>query len=173
MEEKYSVGEFERRFLLRSVPAKASRPRHITDHYVDGTRLRLRLVTESNGTESWKLGHKRREEQHDPTAIRHTSLYLDADEFAVVSTLPGRRLTKTRWTMAVGDSSCAVDEFTGDLDGLIMLEADLRDRHKLHAFTPPPWAGPEVTRDETFTGGQLAGRQLSDLAKHIAELLDT
>lgn len=38
-----------------------------------------------------------------------------------------------------------------------MVKADLA------GFVPPEWAGREVTRDERFTGGHLAGRSIVDL----------
>ncbi|MGI9612356.1 MAG: hypothetical protein ACR2QO_05580 [Acidimicrobiales bacterium] len=170
---KYAVGEHERRFLLDEIPAGATNPRHITDHYVDGTRLRLRAVRDgarSTGAVDLKLGHKRRIVADDPTAILHTSMYLDAAEFDVLATLPGRRLVKTRWSVPVGPDadpsspSGSVNVFEEDLAGLILLEVDLGSQALLEAFTPPSWVGPEVTADEAFTGGALAGASFADIA---------
>lgn len=164
VKEKYSVGEFERRFLLDAIPPGASNPRHIVDLYIDGTRLRLRSV-EADGVETdRKLGHKRRLVEADPTAIMHTSLYLDESEYAVLSGLSAKRLAKTRWAVEVDGTACSVNVFEEDLNGLILLEADLGDPALLDGFVPPSWAGPEVTRDERFTGGRLAGQSFADIS---------
>lgn len=168
--DKYSVGEYERRFLLDTVPSDAMSPRPIVDHYVDDTRLRLRTVGRSNGPDTHKLGHKRRVDNDDPTAILHTSLYLTEAEYGVLARLPGRRLAKTRWKVDLDGQAAAVDVFAEGLAGLVILEVDLGDPAGLAAFTPPPWAGPEITHDEAFTGGQLAGGTFVDLAAAIAAI---
>jgi len=156
--EKYSIGEYERRFLLTGIPAGVSDRHRIADRYLEGTRLRLRLVATREGdVVQRKLGHKRRIAANDPTAVWHTSLYLDDAEYALLAALPGRTLTKTRWSIDVDGQPAAVDVFEDDLSGLIMIEVDLGDPDKLGSFDPPVWAGAEVTNDEAFTGGALAG----------------
>lgn len=177
VKEKYSVAECERRFLLDGVPSGVTNPRRIVDHYIDNTRLRIRLVESTVGEPEGddapdidrKLGHKRRVVADDPTTIMCTSLYLDQAEFEVVSTLPGRRLVKTRWTVDAGAGvTGAVDVFDESLTGLVVLEVDLGDESALAAFAAPPWCGPEITHVEAFTGGELAGRSFDDLAEHLA-----
>lgn len=164
MTEKYAVAECERRFLLSEIPPAASNPRVISDLYVDGTRLRVRLVAAEDGEAlERKLGHKRRLNPGDPTYIWHTSLYLDEPEYEVLSSLPGRALTKTRWSIHVGDRLGAVDAFEGALAGLLMLEVDLGDVQDFEGFHPPDWVGEEVTYDERFTGGALAGLTSAEL----------
>jgi CYTH domain-containing protein len=154
--EKYAVAECERRFLLDAVPVEASNPRRISDVYIDGTRLRVRSLATPDGVVlERKLGHKRREGP-DPTLLWHTSLYLDEAEYELLSSLPGRALAKTRWTIQLEDRLGSVDVYAGALAGLLMLEVDLGDRAQLDAFEPPEWAGKEVTYDGTFTGGSLA-----------------
>jgi CYTH domain-containing protein len=165
---KYAVGEYERRFLLDAVPPGVANPRRIVDRYIESTRLRLRTVHHPDGAIEHKLGHKRRPVATDPTVILHTSLYLDDEEHAVMAALPARDLHKTRWAIDLGAGTGSVNVFDAPLTGLILLEVDLDDPDRLTAFEPPSWAGPEVTRDEAFTGGALAGRTMDDLAPSLA-----
>ncbi len=166
--DKYATGEFERRFLLSETPAGVEHPKRIVDHYVDGTRLRVRSVSEqATSTPQRKLGHKRRLTEDDPTAVMHTSLYLNEAEFEVLVALPGRRLVKTRWSLTLGDHAFCVDVFEEDLTGLIVLEVDLGDPETLKTFAPPAWAGPEITHIEDLTGGGLAGKTYQDIVNHI------
>jgi CYTH domain-containing protein len=168
--ERYTVIELERRFLLDAVPPGASDPRHVVDHYLDGTRLRLRLVAGLHGESlERKLGHKRRVDDADPRQVRHTSLYLDDAEYTTIAVLPRRSLRKTRWLVDVdGSIGAAVDVFEGPLTGLIMLEVDLGDLVAMESFAPPPWAGPEVSLDGAFSGGALAGHTADDLERALA-----
>ena len=50
---KYAQIESERKFLLRGVPAGAREVSTILDRYLDGSRLRLRLVTRADGSTGW------------------------------------------------------------------------------------------------------------------------
>lgn len=168
VKEKYSVGEFERRFLVGEIPPGVTNPRHIVDLYIENTRLRLRSVDQPGLETDWKLGHKRRLVEADPTEIQHTSLYLNENEFRVLAALSMKRLAKTRWAVAIGGRDCSVDVFEGSLAGLICLEVDVGDSSLLDEFVPPLWAGPEVTWDEAFTGGELAGKSFSDLGDALA-----
>ncbi len=169
VEEKYAVGEYERRFLLDRIPDDVADPRTIVDEYITDTRLRLRTVHwPDTDQRDQKLGHKRRLVESDPTGIMCTSLYLDDDEITVLATLPSRRLVKTRWRLTLGEVAASIDVFEESLEGLIMLEVDLGGPDLLAMFTPPDWVGPEVTHDEHFTGGELAGVSFQDLAPHIS-----
>ncbi|MCH7790613.1 MAG: hypothetical protein IH940_14415 [Acidobacteria bacterium] len=165
VKNKYSVGEFERRFLLSELPSGSVDPRKIIDHYIDGTRLRLRTVKSSDrGEIEHKLSHKRRLNVDDPTAIMCTSLYLDNEELARLSELPSHRLVKTRWRLDLGEIYGAIDVFEESMEGLIMLEVDLGSQAELGRFVPPDWVGPELSHIEAFTGGALAGKSFADLA---------
>ena len=169
---KYSAGEYERRFLLQEIPPGAANPRRIHDRYLTGTRLRLRLTENPDGQLlERKLGHKRRVADDDPTAVMHTSLYLDRGEFELLAALPGRDLVKVRWAVDLDGEAGSVDVFEGDLLGLVMLEVDLKSATRLTGFSPPAWAGPEVTQDEAFTGGVLSMLLPADLDQAVTRLV--
>ena len=158
---EYARGEFERRFLLDQLPTGVplGPARHLDDRYITGTRLRLRLVRDDDGfVVQRKLGDKRRVDENDPSAVMHTSIYLDSAEYDVLATLPADTLSKTRRAVELDGVGWAVDEFHGRSAGLIMLEVELRSAQALQAVRPPPWAGREVTGDDAFSGGRLAAR---------------
>lgn len=161
---KYSVIELERRFLLSELPPGLSKPRRIHDLYIDGTRLRLRTVEDLDGfVLQRKLGHKRRAEEANPSIVNHTSLYLNETEFETLSSLPGRSLVKVRWIVEANGRRAAVDVFEGELQGLSMLEVDFDTYEEMAAFTPPSWAGDEVSRHDGFSGGVLSALGSTDL----------
>src|SRR5690349_11823117 len=95
---KYAVVEREHRYVVLTAPAPslAVRTLHIDDRYLHGTRLRLRRVEEDGEPDVLKLGQKVRFDAHDPSALAHTTLYLDEGEYHTLVALPADRLRKTR-----------------------------------------------------------------------------
>ena len=158
---KYAKVERERRWLLDGLPPFPDEARQvrIVDRYLHGTRLRLREVTETDGTVVRKLGHKVRLGD-DAREVACTSLYLDDAEWAALSALPGDVLTKLRVFVPHGEHTVALDVFEAPYDGLVLAEIDRGDRP---AVARTLLAGRyevvrEVTDDEAFTGAALARR---------------
>ena len=78
---RYAHLERERRFLLPSASsadqlASGARVLTIEDHYLRGTRLRLRTVHEGGSAPVRKLGQKVRPDENHPSTVEHTTLYL-------------------------------------------------------------------------------------------------
>ena len=158
---KYAKVERERRWLLDGLPPfpDDARQVRIVDRYLHGTRLRLREMTETDGTVVRKLGHKVRLGD-DAREVACTSLSLDDAEWAALGALPGDGLSKLRVFVPHGEHIVALDVFEAPYDGLVLAEVDSGDR---------PAGGPdtladryhvvrEVTDDEAFTGVALARR---------------
>ena len=162
---KYAVREAERKFLLAGVPEGLPPGRLIEDTYLPGTRLRLRRVTEPDGTIVRKLGQKVR--SGGPESLWHTTMYLDENEWAELCRT-GAPLRKRRHL--VGDPAVAVDVFEGDLDGLVLAEVDRGDGpDDPDLITRLVDLGldvvDEVGGDETWTGAALAFSGRPDLRR--------
>jgi CYTH domain-containing protein len=117
---KYAVVERECRFLVAEVPGGVVEIRQIVDHYLDGTRLRLREVIDTDGRVTRKLGHKVRLTA-GPSEVACTSLYLDDREWELLRALPSRTLRKTRYIIERDGIRLAVDELD---DGTLVAEID-------------------------------------------------
>jgi CYTH domain-containing protein len=160
---KYAWIERERRWLCSEVPWEhVAASETITDLYVTGTRLRLRdAVPVGSGLPMRRLSRKA---DVDPYVRLITSIYLSPEEFAVMSVLPGRLLRKTRHRLRppAGVAAMSVDVFEGQLQGLIMAEAEFDDMVALAAFPAPEFAIREVTEDSRYTGGSLVLNGLPD-----------
>lgn len=159
--------EIERRFALRTVPdlGRALKVRVIEDRYLDGTTLRLRRMSLADGV---PLVH--RLEQKVPLhatgerAVLHTTMELTADEYRLLGRLPGAELRKTRHRLRESGGSVAVDVFEGRLRGLALCEAEFDDSDAARAFTPPGYAGVEVSDDDRFSGARLVRASRDQLA---------
>lgn len=137
----------------------------IHDRYLDGTRLRLRRMTEQceGAAPVFKLGQKVRPDPASAAVVLHTTMYLTEEEFEILSQLPAVTLEKTRYRFDLGGLRFATDVFHGRHDGLALIEADANDE-------PPPWTGRDVTEDERFTGAGLAMATPDEILQVLAEV---
>lgn len=148
---KYAVVERERRYLVAAVPEGVTTTLDIVDHYLTGTRLRLREVRAPDGTVTRKLGHKVRLGD-GPDEVACTNLYLDDEEWALLSTLPSRPLRKRRHLVQRDGLVVAVDEHD---DGTLVAEIDDGEQP---TDVVPDWLDvvEDVSDDEAWTGAALA-----------------
>jgi CYTH domain-containing protein len=157
---KYAWIERERRWLCTEFPRdRIVRSERITDLYVTETQLRLREAVPLNGGKpKRRLGRKA---DVEPSVRLLTSIYLSDREFELLSTLPGKTLTKIRHHIGkIEGVEVSVDEFAGDLAGLVMAEAEFESKEALSAFPMPKFAFREVTDDLCYTGGRLVANGL-------------
>jgi CYTH domain-containing protein len=154
---EYMSVELERRWLCREVArGQVFRTEAITDLYVTGARLRLREARPTDG--GAPMLRLSRKADVDPHTRLITSIYLPEEEFAILAAaLPGTRIKKFRHRLhSLPGVAMLVDEFQGNLAGLVMAEAEFKTRDLLTAFPNPNFAVREVTDDPRFSGGNLA-----------------
>ncbi len=165
--EKYARIERERRFLLAQFPGNATIVRHrrITDHYIEGTTLRLRAQIYDDGLTTFKLTQKIPGRGTGAKQGFITSIHLTQDEFYVLAQLPASKLTKTRFTVP----PFGIDVFDGRLEGLILAEAEFAFAAAADALTVPPFVAAEVSADDRFTGGQLVRASREDIQSWLSE----
>ncbi|HET6472806.1 MAG TPA: hypothetical protein VFG38_13255 [Pseudomonadales bacterium] len=166
---KYSRVEYERRFLVRGVDwrALAASARSIEDKYLHGTRLRLRVVRDlDSGERTIKLTRK----AASPSPFHRTlnRILLTPAEHRVFDRLAGDRLAKVRRHGVHAGRRYAVDEFDGELAGLMLCEIEAGDLDELMRAIAPPFADIEVTTDPFFDGVNLARTTRSELLAKLA-----
>ncbi|MEZ4595064.1 MAG: hypothetical protein R3D55_28570 [Chloroflexota bacterium] len=159
MAHKYAQFELERRWLLATLPdALRNSPEYqlIEDRYINGTPLRLRRMTDARGAvTALKLTQKYQAPDQTAYATTITNFYLDEASYALLETLPARVLVKRRYKLGNGRFPFSIDQFLGNLTGLILAEIEQPDLTSLHAIPHPTFALREVTEDRRFTGGEL------------------
>lgn len=164
---KYAKIERERRFLLHEFPKTAlvERIRKITDHYIDGTALRLRKMTAEDGPTAYKLTQKIPARDVGAQQGLIVTMYLTEDEHAVLAKLPAHTLRKTRHSVP----PFGIDVFDGALEGLILAEAEFDSAAAADALILPSFVAREVSSDDRFTGFHLARASRQEIKTSLLE----
>jgi CYTH domain-containing protein len=166
-QEKYARVERERRFLPAQFPSNVNvvRNRRIVDHYIEDTTLRIRKQSYNDGLVTFKLTQKIPMRASGSQQGFITSIHLTEGEFHVLTQLPARKLTKTRFSVP----PFGIDVFDGTLQGLILAEAEFDSAETAEAFPVPSFVAAEVSADERFTGGQLVRASRQDMQSWLSE----
>jgi CYTH domain-containing protein len=165
--DKYARIERERRFLLERFPddVKVLGIRHIADRYMEGTALRLREMKQDGGPAIFKLTKKVPSLGAGAQQGFITTIRLTREEFCLFSQLPARTLAKTRYSVP----PFGIDVFKGELEGLILAEAEFESAAAAEALTLPSFSLREVSNDIRFTGGELVRASREDLRDLLRE----
>ncbi|QDV18216.1 hypothetical protein Pan153_28730 [Gimesia panareensis] len=141
---KYSQLEIERRWLVdkRLLPDLALLPvRMITDKYLDSGRLRLRKIAGGDEVQ-YKLCKKygKCSEISEPI----TNLYLSAEEYELLSVLPGKTLVRQRFTYLFQDVPFSINVVVGK-SAFVIVEREFASEAEADVCEPPPFCTEEVS----------------------------
>jgi len=173
---KYTRVEYERRFLVDTDSGWENLvepySKLFEDKYISGTRLRLRVLTDSDtGRRLIKLTKK--SDSRSPYFRTISRILLSPDEHQILDLLDGHRLKKVRYYRNYLDRVFSVDVFEGDLAGLILCETESDDLEDLMSIQPLPIARQEVTEDSFFDGGNLCRVSRQDLMAKLRGFRDS
>jgi CYTH domain-containing protein len=170
-ETQYTRIEYERRFLVspqgdwRSAVEPYSKT--FEDLYLRPGRLRLRILTDSDtGRRLLKLNKKFASDS--PYFQKISRILLSPEEHELFAALPGDRLQKTRHYHLHQGRVFSIDVFAGELEGLVLGEAEADGLEDLLSIQPLAYASHEVTEDLFFTGGNLCRTSRADLLRKLA-----
>jgi CYTH domain-containing protein len=144
---KYALLEIERRWLvdLAKVDLSGAPGRDIEDLYIAGSRLRLRKISGAEET-AFKLSKKYG--KCTPLAEPITNLYLTEREYGLLSSLPGTRTRKRRYTLAGG----SLDVYVAPRAGLAVFEVEFESERAASDFVPPAFVTREITNEPGPSG---------------------
>lgn len=170
---KYARIEAERKFLLNNLPPDFDLNQHyirIVDHYLTGTRLRLRrMESPAGGTLIYKLGQKYKTVFQEPYQTIMTNFYLNESEYRILGQLNGAELIKRRYSYENETHLYSLDIFEGNLTGLILAEIEQQEDLDITLISVPAFAVREVTGDVQFNGARLASMTRETFLKWFSE----
>ena len=155
MYPKYSILEVERRWLaiVDQLPDISTLPRVvITDKYIETSRLRLRVVEQQDGT-IYKLSKKYGKTSDIAEPI--TNIYLDENEYRVLSALPGRILVRERFIYEFKEMRYSINKVSHG-SGPTLIEVEFPSEAEAMSFRAPAFCGREVIGNEVYEAIRFA-----------------
>ena len=154
---KYARPEIERRWLASGLDVRElpGRGYELLDHYLTGTRMRLRkLVDCESGKVTYKLAKKYGAQYEDGVRWEPiVNIYLSAGEYSLFAAFPHFGLRKRRHLLEITEITYGVDILES---GLVMVEAEFPSIGAAREAKPPPFADAEITGNPEYEGARLA-----------------
>jgi adenylate cyclase len=146
--------EIERKFLVSAIPGDPGSGIPILQGYLPltGDDVELRVRRKGDHTVlTVKRGHGLDRGEQE--------LAISAELFEALWPLTeGHRIEKTRYELPHGDLTIELDEFGGELEGLLVAEVEFASLEASEAFAEPDWLGREVTENPAYANRTLAER---------------
>ncbi len=150
--------EIERKFLVSAIPDNPGSGIPILQGYLPLTGADIELRVRRKGDDTVltvKRGHGLDRGEQE--------VAISAEVFETLWPLTaGHRIEKTRYELPQGDLTIELDEFAGELDGLLVAEVEFDSPLASEAFDEPDWLGREVTDDPAYANRSLAERGRPD-----------
>ena len=146
--------EIERKFLVDRLPASFAS--------LTGAVIRQGYLIDAEGGVELRIRQKQARffqtiKAGEGLSRTEIEIELSQDQFQQLwPYTDGRRVSKTRYTLPVGNHTAELDRFDGDLAGLVLVEVEFASVDASREFSPPDWFGADVTEDGRYKNKQLA-----------------
>jgi len=168
-----SLVQFHRLFLIERLPEPLepkSAHLQIFDNYIQGTRLRLRLLRDPMSRNWTRILQQHIFADNDLTETKLAEIHLNESEYSNFEQFEGREIRKNRYFHEFDRVSFTFDVYLGDLWGLNSALVEFQSADEMNAFDPPIFAIFEVTNDPFFLGKNLVGKKFDDVRARVAEI---
>ncbi|MEK7063258.1 MAG: hypothetical protein AAB955_01040 [Patescibacteria group bacterium] len=160
--------ELERTFLARALPdLDGATSREMLDIYLptssDHPILRIRKQGDRH-----EMTKKAPIDDADRSVQLEQTIPLSVNEYAELSTLPGKRVAKTRYYYTEGVHTYEIDVFREALSGLVLIDIEFDTVADKDAFVAPALCLAEVTQEQFLAGGMLCGKSYADIEARLA-----
>ncbi len=156
--------EIERTFLAKYIPPEVLQSKYIDyqDIYIPFSDLHPKLRVRRKGQE-YEITKKVLANSNDASVQQELTIPLSREEYDEFATIHGNRILKRRFFLSVNQKIAEIDVFMGDLAGLVLVEFEFALEQEKDSFAPPDFCLVDVTQEETFAGGKLAGKTYKDI----------
>ena len=161
--------ETERTYLARELPKDiANSPsKLIVDVYYPASAPHPTLRVRQRG-DTYEITKKTQVDAVDASQQTEDTIPISAEEFAALTKNPGKRVAKMRYFYKYQGRVAEIDIFQEDLAGLVEVDFEFTSKDEFAAFTMPDFCLADVTQEEAFAGGVLAGKKYADFAEKLA-----
>ncbi|MBI2888569.1 MAG: hypothetical protein HYY10_01470 [Candidatus Liptonbacteria bacterium] len=163
------MDEFELTYLAKEIPAGvfASPSKEITDIYIPASAEHPLIRIRKSG-EKYEITKKQPAKEGDSSHLIESTISLAAEEYADLSKLPGKRVSKIRYYYPLNGTTYEFDVFQEGLIGLVLIDVEFKTTSEKQAFQKPAFCLADVTQEKFIAGGILAGKGI--LGKNYSEI---
>lgn len=159
--------EIERKYLLKYFPPEIKNSAHkeVLDIYFPKNHPHPPLRLRKNG-DVYEIT-KKTVLSGDKTVRKEETISLSKDEFDVLSKIEGKISHKIRYYYAYNGVVFEIDVFLGDLQGLVLVDAEFKSEQELSKLIMPEFCLADVTKEVFSAGGMLCGRSYDNIQKDL------
>jgi len=160
--------EREKTYLLKSLPEGLANCQSeiLSDAYIPTSAEHPVLRLRRRG-DRYEMTKKEPVSGTDSSRQNEHTIKLTADEAAAFDIVEAKRFTKRRYYCTVEGHAAELDVYLEALAGLVVIDFEFKSDEELEAFAMPDICLADVTQDEAFAGGILAGKKYADLTEAL------
>ena len=157
--------EREKTYLLKELPADLGSCRYetISDAYIPASALHPVLRLRHRGY-AHELTKKEPLDGVDSSRQTEHTIKLTAEEAAAFDMVDAKRFVKRRYYCTVAGRPAELDLYQGDLAGLAVIDFEFDNDRDLDGFTMPAICLADITQEEGWAAGVLAGKTYADIS---------
>lgn len=170
---KTALTQVRRIFLIEKLPEPLepkSAHLQIFDNYIDGTRLRLRLVRDPHSKNWTRILQQNINDDAHPGVSNIAEIHLNETEYSNFEQFEGSEIRKNRYFHDFDNASFAFDVYLGALWGLHTAIVEFENAREMEEFEPPTFAVFEVTGDPFFFGKSLVAKKFDDVQTRVSQI---
>lgn len=159
--------EIEKTFLVKAIPQNLSSYQSfkIKQGYLSSTHPVLRIRQKGD---KYELTKKIPLKSNDWSSTEEINIPLTKDEFHKLWPLTQKSLQKTRYLIPLLNNLTAeLDVFSGELNGLCVVEVEFSSETEMNSFQKPDWFGKDITQEDFAANSFLAGKTFEEIKKYF------
>jgi adenylate cyclase len=160
--------EIEKRYLAKYLPADLEK---YSSYYLEDVYLSFDAAT-------WFLRLRRQDDRYmitkkslinpmDYSSMHEHTIDLSPSEYALLSWVEGRRLSKRRYNYTLEGIVYEIAIFDGDLTWFVLIDVEFDNHETFATFEKPDFCGADVTNELWVIGHMLAGKKYADISAEL------
>jgi len=162
--------EIEKTYLAKRFPVDLSsiKSKKIVDIYIPEEAIVPSIRLRQNG-EKYEFTKKVQVDPNNASVHVEHTVPLSKSEFEYLGK-SGKVVEKTRYYFDFENFPCELDVFSGELEGLVLVDFEFKDQESYKQFKMPGFCLVDVTQENFIAGKNLAGKKYEDLLSDLVRL---
>jgi CYTH domain-containing protein len=163
--------ELEKTYLAKYLPEDIAKceATEINDTYIGyiqnkNTHPKMRIRKKGD---RYEITKKTQIDASDASAQEEQTMTLNAEEYAALAPVEGKKIHKIRYEYPCGDLVAEIDIFQDNLRGLVVVDVEFDTLEEKDSFPMPEFCLAEVTQEEFMAGGMLCGKRYEDIESEL------